>query len=190
MTGGPRIISPLGDGVEPPAASTRAVHVVAPVTSAVRVEAWAPAPGIRLPGQAALITSVPGIVRAAAPVAPSAAPVPDPAPDPTPALALLTWDDGSRQAVYGRTLFGRNPAGEPDAHVCAVRDETLSLSKTHFEVGGDDRGAWFADRHSTNGAVIIRSGHRARLVPGERVRLYAGDVLELGDRRITVEAAR
>ena len=186
---------PLPDPAEPlPVSPTRAVDVVAaPLTAAARVESWAPAPGIPLPGQAALITSVPGVVRT--PASPAARPaggaVLAPAPaDPAPALALLTWDDGARQAVYARTLFGRNPAGEQGALVCAVRDETLSLSKTHFEIGRDDRGTWFVDRHSTNGAVIVRGGHRARLVPGERVLLHAGDLLELGDRRITVEAVR
>ncbi len=100
--------------------------------------------------------------------------------------ASLTWDDGTRVGVYGRTLFGRNPAGEPGATVVAVRDETLSLSKTHFEVDGDARGVWIVDRHSTNGTILVRDSQRVPLEPGERMPLRTGDRLEFGDRSATV----
>jgi hypothetical protein len=60
-------------------------------------------------------------------------------------FARLVWDDGTRQALYGRTLFGRNPT-ETGAMVSPVRDETLSLSKTHFElIPDDDRAVWVVD---------------------------------------------
>ncbi|WP_228484872.1 FHA domain-containing protein [Microbacterium cremeum] len=103
-----------------------------------------------------------------------------------PVLAVLTWDDGTRMAVYGRTLYGRNPAGEAGAVTVAVRDETLSLSKTHFEVGSDERGPWIVDRHSTNGTVLVRDGGRLPLVPGVRTTLRDADRLELGDRSTAV----
>ncbi|MGK3952151.1 RDD family protein [Microbacterium sp. I2] len=106
-----------------------------------------------------------------------------------PVLTVLTWDDGTRMAVYGRTLYGRNPAMEPGAVAIAVRDETLSLSKTHFEIGGDANGAWVVDRHSTNGTVLIRDGGRIPLVPGLQTSLRAGDRLEFGDRTATVGGA-
>lgn len=100
----------------------------------------------------------------------------------------LVWDDGTRQAVYGRTLFGRNPAPETGAMVSPVRDETLSLSKTHFElIPGEDRALWVVDRHSTNGVVLRRDGGAEKLVPGERTRARRGDVLEFGDRQVTIE---
>lgn len=108
--------------------------------------------------------------------------------DGAPVIAVLTWDDGARMAVYGRTLYGRNPANEQGAVAIAVRDETLSLSKTHFEVGGDSTGAWIVDRHSTNGTTLVRDGGRIPLVPGVRTNLRAGDGLEFGDRRVTVSA--
>jgi uncharacterized RDD family membrane protein YckC len=108
--------------------------------------------------------------------------------DGAPVIAVLTWDDGARMAVYGRTLYGRNPANEQGAVAIAVRDETLSLSKTHFEVGGDSTGAWILDRHSTNGTTLVRDGGRIPLVPGVRTNLRAGDGLEFGDRRVTVSA--
>ncbi|MCW3492803.1 FHA domain-containing protein [Microbacterium sp. SSM24] len=103
-----------------------------------------------------------------------------------PMLAVLTWDDGSRMAVYGRTLYGRNPAAESGTSSVPVRDETLSLSKTHFEIGGDATGAWIADRSSTNGTVLVRDGGRHPLVAGLPTMLRAGDRLELGDRTAVV----
>lgn len=106
-----------------------------------------------------------------------------------PMIAALTWDDGTRMAVYGRTLYGRNPAVEPGIVSVPVRDETLSLSKTHFELGGDASAAWVADRHSTNGTVLVRDGGRHPLPPGVPTLLRAGDRLELGDRSVTVGGA-
>lgn len=116
-----------------------------------------------------------------------AAPVTAAAVQPS-ATVMLVWDNGTRIAVYGRTLFGRNPAREDGATVVAVRDETLSLSKTHFEVGGDEGAPWIIDRHSTNGVVLVRNGRRATLSPGARTPVRAGDRLEFGDRALTVEA--
>jgi uncharacterized RDD family membrane protein YckC len=106
--------------------------------------------------------------------------------DEAPVLAVLTWDDGTRMAVYGRTLYGRNPASEQGAVSIPVRDETLSLSKTHFEIGGDSTGAWIADRHSTNGTILVRDGARIPLTPGVRTNVRAGDTFEFGDRRVAV----
>lgn len=105
------------------------------------------------------------------------------------AVAAFTWDTGERVAVYGTTLFGRNPSAEDGAAVVAVRDETLSLSKTHFEVGADAEGPWIVDRHSTNGSALVRDGVRAPLEPGVRVPLRPGDLLEFGDRRLHVGEA-
>jgi hypothetical protein len=105
------------------------------------------------------------------------------------AIASLAWDDGTTIAVFGRTLFGRNPAQEDGAVAVAVRDETLSLSKTHFEVGGDGAGVWVMDRHSTNGTILVRGGLRQQLGAGARMPLRSGDRLEFGDRSVTVGGA-
>ncbi len=102
------------------------------------------------------------------------------------AIVAFTWDTGERVAVYGTTLFGRNPAAEAGAAVVAVRDETLSLSKTHFEIGADGDGAWILDRHSTNGSVLVRDGKRTPLTPGIRVPIHAGDRIEFGDRSLQI----
>ena len=103
-----------------------------------------------------------------------------------PVLAVLMWDDGSPMAVYERTVCGRNPPQEDGAVARALRDETLSLSKTHFEIGGDRAGAWIIDRFSTNGTTLVRDGERVGLAAGLPTTLRAGDRLEFGDRSAVV----
>ncbi|GAA1745206.1 FHA domain-containing protein [Microbacterium paludicola] len=66
-----------------------------------------------------------------------------------------------------------------------VRDETLSLSKTHFEIRVGPEGAVVIDHHSTNGVTIVRAGERIDARPGEPMPLSAGDALEMGDRIAT-----
>ncbi|OCG73593.1 RDD family protein [Microbacterium sediminis] len=102
--------------------------------------------------------------------------------------AVLVWDDDIRHVVSLRTVFGRNPAPVEGVEAIAVRDESLSLSKTHFEVDVDEHGAWVTDRHSTNGVEIVRGGQRQKITPGERIRLETGDTLQMGDREVTIEA--
>ncbi|WP_243231945.1 RDD family protein [Microbacterium sp. CIAB417] len=99
---------------------------------------------------------------------------------------VFTWDDGARVSVSRRTVFGRNPASEEGAVIVPVRDETLSLSKTHFEAAADTSGGWLMDRNSTNGTTIIRDGVQITCTPGERVRIKLGDVISIGDRIVTV----
>lgn len=99
---------------------------------------------------------------------------------------VFTWDDGQRSTVSGRTVFGRNPEEREGAVNVAVRDETRSLSKTHFEAGADARGGWVMDRQSTNGTVIVREGVRIACPPGQRVPVRLGDALEIGDRIVTI----
>ncbi|GAA5201419.1 RDD family protein [Microbacterium jejuense] len=172
-----------------PAPAPAAHPVLAPVVTPAPAPAMAPAavsPGAA-GGAASLALAGDDIDEtrlAVAPPAQRAALYPD-----APVIAVLTWDDGTRMAVYGRTLYGRNPAAEEGAVTIAVRDETLSLSKTHFELGGDPAAAWIADRHSTNGTVLVRDGGRIPLAAGVRTTLRAGDRLEFGDRAVTVGAA-
>ncbi|WP_375386241.1 RDD family protein [uncultured Microbacterium sp.] len=195
-----------------PATPVTAVAPSAPARTAgfaPPASAAAPAPTPALPIAGGLISQVPGVsapsaaaseVRAPAPSSATPAPAPAPAAAPAsddidatragrssePALLAAAWDDGTRFAVYGRTLFGRNPAAEDGATAVAVRDETLSLSKTHFELDGDATGAWVIDRHSTNGTVLLRDGERTTVEPGARTALRAGDHLEFGDRSLTI----
>lgn len=99
---------------------------------------------------------------------------------------VFTWDDGQRVTVSGRTVFGRNPEQEPGAVVISVRDETLSLSKTHFEAASAPSGGWIMDRQSTNGTVVVREGVRIACPPGQRVPVRLGDAVEIGDRILTI----
>lgn len=176
--------------------------LILPTQADPQLEGWTPAsssaPRPVAPADAGVISFVPGV---SAPE--SAAPTPrGPVTDPIASIdetrmstgerpvARLVWDDGTKQALYGRTLFGRNPAPETGAMVTPVRDETLSLSKTHFELAPDaERALWVIDRHSTNGVVLLRGTQRQAAEPGERVRVHAGDVLEFGDRSVRIEVA-
>lgn len=99
---------------------------------------------------------------------------------------VFTWDDGQRATVSGRTVFGRNPEEPGEATNVAVRDETRSLSKTHFEAGANTQGGWVMDRQSTNGTTIVRDGVRIACPPGQRVLVRLGDALEIGDRIVTI----
>lgn len=99
---------------------------------------------------------------------------------------VFTWDDGVRMTVSRRTIFGRNPAPEDGAVSVSVRDETLSLSKTHFEAAAEVSGGWVLDRHSTNGMTIVRDGRRIACPPGQRVPVRLGDAIEIGDRIVTI----
>ena len=99
---------------------------------------------------------------------------------------VFTWDDGTRVSVSRRTIFGRNPAPEDGAVVVPVRDETLSLSKTHFEAASESSGGWVLDRHSTNGMTLVRDGQRIACPAGQRVPVRLGDAIEIGDRIVTV----
>jgi uncharacterized RDD family membrane protein YckC len=130
-------------------------------------------------------------------VAPAAAPAPAPTPAPVDDLEetrisipghrlVFTWDDGTRVPVSRRTIFGRNPGAEDGAVLVPVRDETLSLSKTHFEAAAETSGGWVLDRHSTNGTTIVRDGQRIACPPGQRVPVRLGDAIEIGDRIVTI----
>jgi len=95
-------------------------------------------------------------------------------------------ETGTRVSVSRRTVFGRNPGPEEGVATVAVRDETLSLSKTHFEAAAETSGGWVLDRHSTNGTTIVREGQRIACPPGQRVPIRLGDAIEIGDRIVTV----
>lgn len=199
-----------------PPAPPAPVAPAVPDALAVPAAPTAPAPtpqAAPTPEPHALIAFVPGITQdgppehpAPTPSAPVAAPPAPAAPEPDleveqasdiadiedtrisiPGHRLVfTWDDGTKATVSGRTLFGRNPAPEEGATVVSVRDETLSLSKTHFEAAAASSGGWILDRHSTNGTVIVRDGHRIVCAPGEQVHIRLGDAIEIGDRIVTV----
>jgi uncharacterized RDD family membrane protein YckC len=187
-----------------PSASPATVSVPAP--SAEPVAAAAPASPEAAADDGALIAFVPGISRESPPPTVAAPPHPEAESDlevtvlGNPAALPLedtrisipghrlvfTWDDGTRVSVSRRTIFGRNPAPEDGAVVVPVRDETLSLSKTHFEAAAEPSGGWVLDRHSTNGMTLVREGRRIACPAGQRMPVRLGDAIEIGDRIVTI----
>ncbi|MCK2029601.1 RDD family protein [Microbacterium galbinum] len=154
--------------------------------------ASAPTPPAPPAPVAAPAPAAPAPAAAAAPAAPAPAPLIDDSDVESTRISIpghrlvFTWDDGTRVSVSRRTVFGRNPSPEEGAATVAVRDETLSLSKTHFEAAAETSGGWVLDRHSTNGTTIVREGQRIACPPGQRVPIRLGDAIEIGDRIVTV----
>jgi uncharacterized RDD family membrane protein YckC len=191
------------DDVRRPAAP--APQMPAPLIPAPQIPAPASHPAAPSAGDDSLIAFVPGVTQDTPPQRRTPAPPAAPEPPTAPAAPVsdvsdiedtrisipghrlvFTWDDGTRVTVSRRTLFGRNPAPEDGAVVVPVRDETLSLSKTHFEAAAEAAGGWVKDRHSTNGTIIVRDGQRITCAPGEQVRIRLGDAIEIGDRIVTI----
>lgn len=141
---------------------------------------------------AAPTPAAPADPAAPAPVAPPVSAAPDDAEVEDTRISIpghrlvFTWDDGTRVSVSRRTVFGRNPAPEDGVVLVPIRDETLSLSKTHFEAAAEVSGGWVLDRHSTNGLTIVRDGQRIACPAGQRVPVRLGDAIEIGDRIVTI----
>ena len=150
--------------------------------------------------------------------APGAAPAPVPAGGPAPAggrgeaartvqqarpVAVATAAQGAALALRADSgelldlgpfcLLGREPAprdGDPPAVLVPFQDAKLSVSKTHLAYGVDEYGLWIVDRNSTNGTSIIDpSGRRVPCPPEEREYVAVGAQVQIGQRRLTVEAA-
>ncbi|MCE0509094.1 RDD family protein [Microbacterium sp. KKR3/1] len=166
----------------------------------------APPASFAPPAPAALPAPVmpPAPAPAAQPVPAPEPPVPDPAAVPAdvsavPAdapnvpvgvRAILVLDTGERVEVRGTTLFGRSPsaaAGEGEALLVPVVDDTRSVSKTHIAVMPARRGVFIVDRASTNGSAIVRDGVETALAAGHPAELRTGDTVRFGDRFLQVE---
>lgn len=191
----------------PPAFPVAPAAAPAPAVSAPVVPAPAvPAPAVAAPAAPAPAEPAPAVAAPAAPAAaasvaaPVAAPVGEgsgPAsaarPDAVDGIrAVLVLDSGARVEVRGTTLFGRSPAaaaGEGEAQLVPVPDETRSVSKTHVAVMPARRGVFVVDRASTNGSAVIRDGAETPLVAGHPAELRTGDTVRFGDRTMRVERA-
>jgi uncharacterized RDD family membrane protein YckC len=97
----------------------------------------------------------------------------------------ILLDDGRRIAVEGLVLLGRNPqpkAGEEDAQLIKIADETRTVSKSHLAVGVDAGGIYIVDRGSTNGSTVsTTNGLSSRCRAGELVRVGDGAIVSIGD---------
>jgi uncharacterized RDD family membrane protein YckC len=196
---------PSRPGLTTPADEGSLIAFVPGITQEASAPRATPAPALQPDAESDLDATVLGH-RAAGPVAVSTPPVPAPAATDVDIEAgettvhivedtrisipghrlVFTWDDGTRVPVSRRTIFGRNPAPEDGAVVVPVRDETLSLSKTHFEAAAESSGGWVLDRHSTNGMTLVREGQRIACPAGQRVPVRLGDAIEIGDRIVTI----
>jgi uncharacterized RDD family membrane protein YckC len=97
----------------------------------------------------------------------------------------ILLDDGRRIPLEGLVLLGRNPqpkAGEEDAQLIKIADETRTVSKSHLAVGVDAGGVYVVDRGSTNGSTVsTTNGMSARCKAGEMVRVGEGAIISIGD---------
>ncbi|HET9779939.1 MAG TPA: RDD family protein [Propionibacteriaceae bacterium] len=102
----------------------------------------------------------------------------------------ILLDDGRRIAVEGLVLLGRNPqpkAGEEDAQLIKIADETRTVSKSHLAVGVDAGGVYVVDRGSTNGSTVsTTNGMSSRCRAGEMVRVGDGAIVSIGDHWIEI----
>jgi hypothetical protein len=105
---------------------------------------------------------------------------------------VLRVDSGEVLELGVLCLLGREPVArddEPGATLVKFDDPKLSVSKTHMAYGVDQRGVWIMDRNSTNGTTIIEpDGRRVPCAPGDRQYVTPGYQVQIGQRRIVVEA--
>ncbi|WP_439591905.1 RDD family protein [Microbacterium sp.] len=175
-------------GITQDAAPPRATPIADDLDATVQGRAEVP-PAVSPPAPPAPVAPATPVAstRASAPSAPQAASDIEDTRISIPGHRLVfTWDDGTRVSVSRRTVFGRNPAPEEGAVIVSVRDETLSLSKTHFEAAAEAAGGWVLDRFSTNGMTLVRDGQRIACPAGQRVPVRLGDAIEIGDRVVTI----
>lgn len=175
----------LATGTAPPASfappAPAPAPLSAPAASPAPVMPPAPAPA----AQPVPSPEPPAPAPAAVPAAPADVPV-----VPAGVRAILVLDTGERVEVRGTTLFGRSPsaaAGEGEALLVPVVDDTRSVSKTHIAVMPARRGVFIVDRASTNGSAIVRDGVETALAAGHPAELRAGDTVRFGDRFLQVE---
>lgn len=175
----------LATGTAPPASFAPPAPAPAPAASPAPVMPPAPAPA----AQPVPAPEPPVPDPAAVPADVSA--VPADAPNvPVGVRAILVLDTGERVEVRGTTLFGRSPsaaAGEGEALLVPVVDDTRSVSKTHIAVMPARRGVFIVDRASTNGSAIVRDGVETALAAGHPAELRTGDTVRFGDRFLQVE---
>jgi hypothetical protein len=97
----------------------------------------------------------------------------------------ILLDDGRRIALDGLILLGRNPqpdAGEEDAQLIKIADETRTVSKSHLAIGLDSGGVYVVDRGSTNGSTVsTTNGMSTRCKAGEMVPVSEGAIVSIGD---------
>ncbi|MBB2921417.1 RDD family protein [Cellulomonas cellasea] len=107
---------------------------------------------------------------------------PAPAEPLDPRAVALELSDGRTVTVDGAVLVGRNPVGTGTEQLVRVVDPGRSVSKTHLQLGLDERGLWVADRGSTNGTLVtLADGQQIVCGVDQRVRVPLGSTVSFGD---------
>ena len=103
---------------------------------------------------------------------------------------MVVLDDGREIEVNSLVLLGRNPqprAGEEDAQLIKVADETRTVSKSHLALGVDGNGMYVMDRGSTNGSTVTnQDGSSQPCLAGDLVAVHPGTVVSFGDHWLEV----
>lgn len=103
---------------------------------------------------------------------------------------MVVLDDGREIEISGLVLLGRNPqprAGEEDAQLIKVVDETRTVSKSHLTLGVDGNGMYVMDRGSTNGSTVTdQDGSSHPCLAGDLVAVHPGTVVSFGDHWLEV----
>lgn len=198
--GGVQAAAAVPSSVAPPGAAPAPASDDDPISSTSGRVPWVgggrPGPLPAPPGPAPVspISRPPGFP----PPAPPPPPMPQPEPSGQVATAvsegtpLLRVDSGELLQLGSFCLLGREPVtldGDPEAQLVRFDDPKLSVSKTHMAYGVDAQGLWIMDRNSTNGTTVIDpGGRRVPCAPGNRQYVTPGYEIQIGQRRLTVEA--
>ncbi|MES1169368.1 MAG: FHA domain-containing protein [Leifsonia sp.] len=103
-----------------------------------------------------------------------------PAPSPVIRAWVLVLPDGTRLALTGPLVLGRNPASIPDrpeAELLAVVDPGKTVSKTHALLEPDSEGVRVRDLHSTNGVSVDAVAETVVGAPARRVLNAGGEAV-------------
>lgn len=101
----------------------------------------------------------------------------------------LIVDDGQRIEVNAQIVLGRAPEKTPaDARAVAIADSTRSLSRTHLRVApAEGEMMWVEDTFSANGTRLQAADGSTQSLPrGQRIKVAAGTLLLLGERKLSV----
>lgn len=104
---------------------------------------------------------------------------------------FLKLDDGREIDIDQVVLIGRNPSPRPDEEAIATLvnagEPSATISRTHLVVGVDERGAYVADRGSTNGtALVLPNGEFEPCPAGAQTRVREGQIVSFGERNLQI----
>lgn len=108
---------------------------------------------------------------------------------------LLLGSDGQSLIVDAKCMIGRKPdVSDPDTPgvlALPIRDDSLSVSKTHAMLGLDADGLWVMDWGSRNGTFVAPAGQQwEQLEPRQAYRLLDGDFIKFGSVEFGVQLQR